>query len=322
MIYQTDILQWANDFLVSREYIVTSSPDIVVQSPWSMVIRIPTSKEDIYLKQTPPLLFLEPKIIQMLHNKTQASVPFVIGTNDELCCFLMRDAGQTLRRYLKAEFQPELLCHAVKQFSTMQRKSENQIDSFFALGVPDWRLNQFPNLYLKLINEFEFLKSEGLSDQEIQLLHDLIPTLSKCCDIISSYKIPETLVQPDFNTNNILFHPNTNKMTCIDLGEIVIAHPFFSLHNFLIQASMHHGVKEGDPIYLQLFKACCENWINIASKSQLDEVYYLIKKIGPIYCAFGLHRLMISVDVKALKSYYTNNSIKGYLRQYILAEKI
>lgn len=314
-----DTLKWATDCLVFKGYTLQNSPEIVVQAPWSIVTRISTSAEDIYLKQTPPLLFLEPKILNLLMNQMQASVPIVIGSNADLCCLLMKDAGQTLRSYLKSTFQPELLCQAINQFTAMQRATENHLNSFFELGVPDWRLTQFPNLYRQLINQTEFLKAEGLNDQELQKLHDLIPTLSKQCEIVSSFQIKETLVQPDFNTNNILLNPGTQKMACIDLGEIVIAHPFLSLHNFIIQAARHHSVKEGSPIYYQLLQACCENWLDIASKNQLLELYLLIQNIWPLYCAFGFYRLMMSVNIKALKSYYANkhNCLEGHLREYI-----
>lgn len=313
----TDTLKWATDCLIFQGYTPQNSPEIVVQAPWSIVTRISTPTEDVYLKQTPPLLFLEPKIMHLLMHQMRVSVPLVISSNDDLCCFLMKDAGLTLRSYLKDTFKPELLSQAISQFTAMQRITENHLNSFFELGVPDWRLNQFPNLYQQLISQAEFLKSEGLNDQELKILHDLIPVLSEQCAKISGYRIQETLVQPDFNTNNILLNPNTNKMTCIDLGEIVIAHPFLSLHNFIIQAARHHGVKEGSSMHHQLLQACCENWLGIPDKSQLLEVYSLVKEIWPIYCAFGLYRLMMSVDLNALKSYYTNNSLQEYLREYI-----
>ena len=125
----TDPLKWAIDYLGSERYTLLGSPEIVVQAPWSVVTRISTSTEDIYLKQTPPLLFLEPRIIQLL-NQMQASVPIVIGSNDDLCCFLMKDAGLTLRSYLKSTFKPELLGQAISQFTAMQRATENHLDSF------------------------------------------------------------------------------------------------------------------------------------------------------------------------------------------------
>lgn len=318
------LLKWATDCLVSKRYTLTDAPKIVVQAPWSTVTRFSTTTEDVYLKQTPPLLFLEPTIMQLLGNQIRASVPVVIDSNDDLCCFLMKDAGQTLRSYLKRDFQSDLLSQAILKFTAIQRATENQLDSFFELGVPEWRLNQFPKLYMQLINQADFLKSEGLTNEELKKLHDLVPTLSEQCEQVSSYLIPETLVQPDFNTNNILFNPNTKQMTCIDLGEIVITHPFFSLHNFLIQAERHHGVEIGGAIYHQLLQDCCKNWLYIASKKQLLEVYSLVKKLWPIYGAFSFYRLMMSVDAEALKLHYTNtsNCVNGHLRAYIVQNSI
>ena len=49
----------------------------------------------------PELIALEPNVIQILHNKFQASVPTIIAQNSELNCFLMKDAGESLRSILK-----------------------------------------------------------------------------------------------------------------------------------------------------------------------------------------------------------------------------
>jgi hypothetical protein len=82
-----------------------------------------------------------------------------------------------------------------------------------------------------------------MTDQELKRLHDLSPKVSKQCALLAQYPIQETLVQPDFNTNNRLFDPVSQQMTLIDVGEIAITHPFFSLHNFLLQATI--GGKSG-----------------------------------------------------------------------------
>lgn len=243
----------------------------------------------------------------------------VIALNDDLHCFLMEDAGQTLRATLKTDFQPDLLLQAVDQHTTIQRSVENHIESFLTLGVPDWRLEKLPKLYDQLIQQTDFLKTEGLMDKELQILHDLSPTISKQCEQLSQYQIPETFVQPDFHTNNVLFNPDTQKMTFIDWGEIVISHPFFALHNFLLQAITHHGIKESDQIYQQLQDACCENWLECGTQNQLLQAFLLIKKLFPIYSALAYHRLMISVDLQALQSFYAHrpNRLAGYFREYI-----
>ncbi len=315
----TSILKWATDYLISRGYALQQPPEIVLETPWSTVIRFSTSKGKVYLKQTPPAIFLEPKIIQLLRGQFHASVPMVIAINDDLHCFLMEDAGETLRSYLKTNFQPDLLSQAIDQHTKIQRSIENQLEPFLALGVPDWRLEKLPQLYEQLIQETAFLKADGMTDEELQILQGLTPIISEQCEHLSQYRIPETFVQPDFHTNNVLFDSSTQNMTFIDWGEIVISHPFFALDNFLLQAITHHGVKESDPIYQQLQSACCENWLEFAAKPELLEVFLLIKKLFPIYSALSYHRLMIAVDLQALNSFYAHrpNRFAGYFREVI-----
>lgn len=315
----TEIFKWATDCLISKGYSPQHSPEIIFETPWSTVIRFSTAKEDIYLKQTPPSISLEPKIIQLLANQVCACVPHVIAINDDLHCFLMKDAGITLRKYLKTNFQQDLLYEAIKFFTAIQRATENHIDSFLAFGVPDWRLDKLPKLYDQIINQTEFLKAEGMRDKELRVLRDLKHKITEQCAFLSQYQIPETLVQPDFNTNNILYDPVSRKMTLIDLGEIAITHPFFSLHNYLLQATIHHGVKEFDQIYNQLQNTCFENWLKLTTKNQLLEAFMLTKKLWPIYSVLAGYRLMMSVDQQALKSFYVNrpNQIAGHFREYV-----
>lgn len=315
------VIKWATDCLVSKGYSLQQSPEIVQETPWSNVIRFSTSKGDFYLKQTPPSISMEPKIIQLLANQLHTSVPTVIAINDDLHCFLMDDGGITLRKYLKTEFHPDLLCKAINQFTTIQRATENHTSSFFALDVPDWRLNQLPNLYDQLINKAEVLKSNGMTDEELKHLHDLSPNVSKQCELLAQHQIPETLVQPDFNTNNILFNPTSKKMTLIDLGEISISHPFFSLHNYLLQATIHHDIKEKDQLYQKLQDTCFESWLTLATKKDLLEAFMLAKKLWHIYFALAHHRLIMTVGLQPLKSFYANkpNQLAGHFREYIVS---
>ena len=168
---ETQILKWGTDCLVANGYSIEHSPEIVLSTPWSAVIRFSTSSGNVYLKQTPPSIYLsnEPKIIRLLSEQFHASVPVVIAINDDLHGFLMKDAGQTLRETLKTEFKPELLCQAIKQFAAIQRSTEEHIETFIKLGVPDWRLDKLPILYDQMINQTNFLKEEGLTDQELQI---------------------------------------------------------------------------------------------------------------------------------------------------------
>ncbi len=225
-----NIIKWATDSLVSKGYSL-HLPEIIQETPWSNVIRFTTEKGDFYLKQPAPLLAQEAKVLQLLALQFNARVPAVIAINDDLHCFLMKDAGLSLRKHLQNEFHPDLLCQAIKKFTAFQRSTENNIKPFLALDVADWRLNKLPQLYEQIINQVDFLKADGMTDKEQQTLHDLSSHISKEFKLLSEYNIPETIVQPDFNTNNILICRDTNQFTFIDLGELAITHPFFSLHN-------------------------------------------------------------------------------------------
>lgn len=225
------IIQWGCKYLSTHGYTLKSSlPENVQNTPWSYVIRIATSDGYIYLKHTPKLLALEAIIIQILHDQFHASVPVVIAHNDELNCFLMKDAGRSLREILKKQFDAELICKAIEQFTSLQLSVADHVNIFFNIGVPDWRLNKLPDLYTQLITQKQdLLIEDGLSKKELEELEVLIPSVNHLCNKLSAFSIKQTMVQPDFNDNNTLIDDVSQNITIIDLGEIVISHPFFSI---------------------------------------------------------------------------------------------
>lgn len=315
---QTQIIEWATGYLCAKGYTVHHSK-IILQTPWSEIVRFSTSKGDIYLKQVPTAIASEPMILKVLADQFKAHVPLVIAINKELHCFLMHDGGQNLREHLKAEFQPNLLCEAITRYTAIQRSTENHVQIFFGLGVPDWRLDKLSFLYDQVINQVALLKSDGLTDKEIQVLHDLGPRFSEQCELLSQYRIPETIAIYDFNTNNVLINPKTNQMNFIDWGESVITHPFFSLHTYLHQATLHHSVKESDPIYSKLQEVCIENWLELARKEQIIEAFDLAKQFWPIYSIFSIYRLINIIGLEAFNRFYANrpHRIRNFFKDYI-----
>jgi hypothetical protein len=236
----------------------------------------------------------------------------------------MKSAGEPLRKTLKANFRVDILCQAIQQYAEIQHSIEDDIESFFKLGVPDWRLNKLPMLYDDLVNQTDFLKAEGITDREIQILQGLSPKFFAHCTLLSDYGIPESLCRHDFHGNNILIDPKTEKMTFIDLGESVIIHPFFSLYTCLRQATIHHGIKETDQYYQKLQDACFKNWLEVMKKNELLESFVLTKQIWPIFSVLACYELMMRVDLKAYKAHYANrpNKIVEYFREYIKSFKI
>jgi hypothetical protein len=71
----TNALEWAMTALQQTEI----NTEIVVQTPWSSVVRISTGDELFYLKTTPALIALESEIIKILHDQFRAPVPTLIS---------------------------------------------------------------------------------------------------------------------------------------------------------------------------------------------------------------------------------------------------
>lgn len=313
-----EIIQWCCKELLFLGYKIKNNlPEKVLNTPWSYVIRFETSQGSIYLKHTPEQIALEATIIRLLHDEFHARVPIIIAHNPQLNCFLMRDAGQSLRAILKRQFDADLFCKGVLQFTSLQLATADHVDAFLNIGVPDWRLHRLPGLYKDLLSQKDTLIEDGLSETEINELAMLLPKVSHLCKNLSDYSIKQTLVQPDFNDNNMLLDEGSQDITMIDLGEIVISHPFFSLLNCLQQIKKHYGFTEGDSIYLQIRDACLKNYINFHSKQHLLDALKLAEVVQLVYGMLAQHRLMLACGKENIMLFQPgrlSNSMKEFLR--------
>lgn len=294
-----DALEWAMTALQQTKL----NTEIVVQTPWSSVIRINTGDELFYLKTTPALIALESKIIQLLHDQFHAPVPTVIAHNPELHCFLMKDAGTSLRGILKKKFDIDLLCKAVKQFTALQITVANHVDNFINIGVPDWRLNKMPDLYRQVILKKDLLMADGLSELEVNELEKLHPKITGLCQKLSGYAIKQTIVQPDFNDNNTLIDDQSKAITIIDLGEISISHPFFSLLNCLYQVRKHYLLTEVDHDYLHIKHACLKNYMKYESEKNVADALEIAHVLWYVYGLLAHDRLMQACGREQLMSF-------------------
>ena len=70
----------------------------------------------------------------------------------------MKDAGQPLRGILKQQFDVALYCQAIDSFTSMQLATEDHINIFFDMDVPDWRLDKLPDfIYAIALTKKRFL---------------------------------------------------------------------------------------------------------------------------------------------------------------------
>jgi hypothetical protein len=309
-------ISWAIDALQNRGYVIQENiPEHIQSTPWSEVFRFGTNKGFIYLKEVPPALALEANITTVLHEEFHAAVPEVIAQSPELNCFLMKDAGAPLRGILKKNFDATLLCKAIEQFTSIQLDVANHVNIFLDMGVPDWRLSNLPELYTQLLSQKDILTADGLLEIEINELETCIPTVFSLCQKLSNYSICQTLVQCDFHDNNILVSDGSQNITFIDLGEIVISHPFFSLIGCLRQAKLHHALTDIDDAYLQLIEACLKNYLKFESRQYLLDVFLIASKLWPVYEALAQYRLRSACDEAKFLAFQRHGKLSGRLRE-------
>lgn len=309
-------ISWAFTILQDLGYRIQNPvPKLILKTPWSSVYRFDTEQGSLYLKQIPPGLSKEPQVIHWLQETCGAPVPLVIADNPQEHCFLMQDAGITLREYFKQAFNAELLLTAIRNYIAVQRKSIPYLDRLFNLDASDWRIANLPACYALLINQKDLLIADGLTDAEIQQLSLLTPKLVSLCEQLSQYPIPDTFSHNDFHDNNLLIDPKTQKVTLVDLGEVAVTHPFFSLLNNLHQIKKNYVLPEDT--YSYLHEQTLQPWLDCMPGDQLFAVMSLIQRCWAIHRALTVYRLLTSIEATAVKQLLGQGKLANALRIWL-----
>jgi len=311
-------LQWAIQYL-SKERLTIKAHRKIVETSYSIAFKIETNESTIYLKQVPEAIFQEPKTLAFLNQQGCSNIPKVIALSSELHCFLMTSVGDSsLRHLFKGQVNIDPLIQGILNFTSIQRSLENSVKALLDLGTPDWRLNQFPSLYFQLIKQDKLLQDDGLSKKEIEHLHKLYPTCINLCEVLSKYRIPETINHCDFHENNMLLENKTGAIGIIDWGETVITHPFFSLNTCLWNIRFFNDLKETDKAYKKLQSIGVSAWIDFHNEKTLLEALGIADQLNGIFAALG-YQIMYEATKNLPKTVQEEHrgAIAGCLRSFI-----
>lgn len=311
------LVQWAIQSLNSHGYEpMDHHYEIVQETPWSTVLRIHTHQGLVYLKTVPPALMIESTILDILDKNFNAPVARLISYNNELNCFLMEDVGIQLFEFFKKKFEPTILIEAMYEYTQLQIKASQNIKMFLDVGVPDWRVEKLSSLYQQLIEQESLLLNDGLSADEIAKLHKLTPKFVSMCEKLSTYQIKDTFGHADFHDKNILINTRNQKSSIIDLGEVVITHPFFSLHNCLYRTKVNSALSLSE--YQQLIVHCFEPWLALETEEHLFEIDDLINQCWSIHAVLAEFRLLNSVGRDDYHKLKREGRLSNNLRAWIM----
>jgi len=152
---------------------------------------------------------------------------------------------------------------------------------------------------------------------EVGELERLFPKVANLCQKLSGYSIKQTIVQPDFNDNNTLIDDKSQDITFIDLGEIAISHPFFSLINCLHVIKKHHALADKDESYLRIKDACLKNYMNFESKENVLDAFETAQLLWFIYGLLAHYRLMQACDKDKLIA-FQQGKLKFLLKEFMV----
>lgn len=308
-------IQWAYNVLEKQNYQIQMEPDIIQDNPWSTVYRFKTNQGFIFLKKVPANLSLEPNVIKLLQTAFHANVPIIIANNPEQHCFLMQDAGIQMYHYFRQHLNFDIFIQTLQSYAELQIATMKNTQPFFALGVPDWHTEKLPMLYQELISDEGLLSEDGLSHDEIIRLKYLEPQFKFLCKKLADYKIKDSFCHADFHDKNILINPNTHQSTIIDLGEVAISYPIFSLHNCLHMFRENFALTENQ--YRQITQQCLAPWLELESEKNLLEILSIVKQCWSIPAALGEYRLINSVGKNDLQKLKGQGRFSNKLRYWL-----
>ncbi|WP_172730205.1 hypothetical protein [Neorhizobium tomejilense] len=124
----------------------------------------------------------------MVHLATPfpADILPVLALNEGMGTFPMPDGSEPLRGKLKESYDLQIVGTLLNRYASIQRTFSSQLDPLFMLGLDDWRMAVFPDLYDNLVHDDILLRREGLGSAEIEKLQGNGEKVRRLCALLAA----------------------------------------------------------------------------------------------------------------------------------------
>jgi Phosphotransferase enzyme family len=275
---------WIHQQLIARE-LPPAGPIETVKS-WSVsrVLRVSTTRGDVYFKAVPRLFAAEPVVTRLLAEWCPEHVPDVLAIDAERGWLLVRDGGQKLRAEPSAYLQARYRRAAMRALAELQRASIDRTADLLAAGATDRRLPQ-------LVGQLDALLAEAasLDDADPQLLGRVgtaAPDLRSMAARLGEIGIPDTLVHGDFHPGNVAIRDR--EVVIFDWANAGVSHPFLDVVTFLDEDATGREAPDED----SLREAYLGYWRDYARPARLRQAFELGKTLGALQQAIMYQRIM------------------------------
>lgn len=283
---------WIDEQLVVLNAARIAPIEQLVAKSWSTVLRVPTTRGNLYFKAPAPLFAFEPALTALLDRLVPAQVPPVLVVDGQRHWMLMQDAGMVLRGDID---DPARLEEALRQFAEMQMRLAEHVETLKDTGCPDRRLRLLPRLYQEALAATAFLhidEPRGLPRDQYEQMLAFAPQLQEMCDELASYCVPESLHHDDLHTGNILF--NGEQYVFIDLAECCLTHPFCSM--FIALRVAKYVLEYDEPALERLRRAYLEPWTRYEPMERLQHALDLAHRLGSLQRALFWYNYLLRLE--------------------------
>ncbi|MEZ4709709.1 MAG: phosphotransferase [Caldilineaceae bacterium] len=293
--------------------------ELIHQRPWSSFARIITSRGIVYFKAPAPMFAYEAALTEALAQwRPDCSVP-VLAIDAANGWILSADAGTTLRLLDRsvgqiAHWQKILPLHSELQIALVARVPE-----LLALGMPDRRLEQLPQLYAELLETTDSLRiglTDGLTVAEYARLQAGQDRFAEQCAALVAYNLPETLTHEEVHENNLLL--GNGRYIFTDWSDSSVSHPFFAMLVTLRATAHWLDLDEQGPEIQKLRDAYLEPWTIFAPRQNLNQALTMAYRLGMVNRALSWQHGLGQLSEKDKGPYA--DSVPGWLQDYLAAE--
>ncbi len=319
--WRAEIDRWIEKQLEERDIRVTGAIEQLHLYPWSTVLRVPTSEGLVYCKASMAGLNHEPRLTVALANWRPDLMPEVLVIDDERGWMLTGDAGPMLRTITRTDppnLRPWL--DILPRYADVQIEMIPRTDELLALGTFDHRLATLTDLLTLMLTDEESLRigpPDGLSDEEIERLHALVPRFAELCSELAGYGVPETLQHDDFHDGNIFVGAGGDRVIFADWAECCVAHPFFTMRVTLRASAYFAGIPENAPAILAMSDAYLEPWTQFVSRADLLSAFALSQRLAIVSRTRTWHRVI--TQLRGDERRQEEDVVPGNLRQFLTA---
>lgn len=234
-----------------RSHVEPTGPiELTHVRPWAQVLRVPVAGGVVWFKACGAVQAFEPRMTAGLAARWPGLLAEVLGHDEERAWLLTADAGTPLGVYGNP---PEPWLELLPRYAELQRGEAAHASDHLAGGVPDLRVETFPERYDDL------LTSElPLDPDEMEALRAFAPRFAELSAELAATGMPASVQHDDLHQANV--YDRDGVLRVLDWGDSSVSHPFGSLivtFRFLEEAT---GLGPDDPWFGRLRAAYLEPW--------------------------------------------------------------